>query len=619
MRYSQDLLDRIRERLSLSDIVGQSVSLKQKGAYHLGLCPFHTEKTPSFTVTNAKGIYYCFGCGSTGTVYDFLMKQRGFAFPDAVKYAAEKAGVALPKEEFSPEQEKQEKERLLLFEVLKAAQSFYKDTLKSAEGQRARAYIEKRNITLESQSRFGLGYAPAQQRAVSSYLKEKGYASELMEAAGLLQQRKEKEGVTRVDRLKGRLIFPILDKKGRLIGFGGRSLNQEEPKYLNSPETLLFKKGETLYGIYEIYKNTELLKKISNGTQPFLVVEGYIDVISLNQEGIASVSPMGTALTEQQLLETWRLSSEPYLCFDGDMAGKRAAMRALDKALPFLKPGFSLKFIFLPKGEDPDSLIQSGRKEVFLNSLHSALSLADTLWGFLVEEKRFDTPELLAAFKKEYKGKLSTIKDKDVREAYHNDFDERFEKFYVSKQFSKGFQERKFFASKKEKSLNVLKTISQKNTLPHVQKIQDASFTRKKVLLGMVIRYPFLLEEEGESLLGVSFFREEYATIRDELIYFYEQGNPLEFEALHIYLITKGYDYLVKEFFEKDLLVVAPFLKGYASSEEIKEHWKELWSLIEEEPMLKKDIEVAKEDFLKTMSSEAWQRLRLLRQLPKTK
>ena len=619
MRYSQDLLDRIRERLALSDIIGQSVSLKQKGAYHLGLCPFHTEKTPSFTVTNAKGIYYCFGCGATGSVYDFLMKQRGLTFPDAVKVAAEKAGITLPKEEFSPEQEKQEKERLVLFEVLQAAHSFYKDSLKSAEGQKARSYIEKRKITLESQKQFGLGYASIQQRALSSYLKEKGYTFELMEMAGLLQQRKEKDESSGIDRLKGRLIFPILDKRGRLVGFGGRSLNQEEPKYLNSPETPLFKKGETLYGIYEIYKNLELLKRLSKGMQPFLVVEGYIDVISLSQEKITAVAPMGTALTEQQLLEIWRINSEPYLCFDGDMAGKRAAMRALDKSLPFLKPGFSLKFVFLPKGEDPDSLIQSGRKEVFLKSLDSSLSLADTLWDFLVEGKRLDTPELLAAFKKGYREKLSFIKDRDVREAYRLDFDERFEKFYVSKHFSKKLQEKKLYVTKKENFLNSPQTLSQRHTLPRMQKVQDASFTRQKVLLGMVVRYPFLLELEGEALLQVSFFREEYAKIRDELISFYELGNSLEFKALHIYLIEKGYDSLLKEFFEKDLLIIAPFLKGHSSSEEIKEHWKELWKLIEEEPMLKKDIEIAKEDFFKTMSSEAWQRLRLLQELPKTK
>lgn len=611
MRYSQDVIDHIRERLILSDIVGKSVSLKQKGAYHLGLCPFHTEKTPSFTVTNSKGIFYCFGCGVSGNVYDFLMKQQGVSFPEAVKVAAEKAGVTLHAENLSLEQVEREKEKNLLFEILQDVQSFYKEQLKSAEGERARSYLEKRRVTLESREEFGLGYAPVQSKVLREFLKEKGYSYDLMEQGGLIQKKKIEGEVSQgVDRFRGRLIFPILNKRGRLVGFGGRSLDKSEPKYLNSPETPIFKKGEILYGLYDIYKDLHLMKALSSGNQPLVVVEGYMDVISLAQERISSIASMGTALTEQQLLEIWRVSPEPYLCFDGDMAGKRAALRALDRGIPLLKPGYSLKFVFLPKGEDPDSLMRSGRKETFLTSLEKAFSLSDTLWDSLVEGKRLDTPELVASFKKEYREKLALIKDKNVKEAYYHDFEERFEKLLSRNTHSN----KKFLKRPQEKNFSTPNTIPYSHSLPRVRNIQDRPFIQQKILLALLVKHPFLLETVGELLMRLSLAREDYSEVRDSLIIFYEEGKTLEFKTVHAYLIKKGYDLLLRDLFSPEMLALAPFLKGNISNEEAKAYWKEIWSLVEEEPTLKKDIEAAKEDFYKTMSPEAWQRLHHLQQ-----
>ena len=312
--YSQSLLSEIKGRLTLSEIIGKTVQLRKKGPEHHGLCPFHQEKTPSFTVNNAKEFYHCFGCGQHGSVFDFLMHQNHLTFMEAVKQAAEMAGVSLPTVQ-APLNPQVEKEKLSLLQLLESACQFFEQRLAIPEGREALQYlVQKRKLSVHTIKKFRLGVSPADKDLLKNHLLAQGYPLPQIQTAGLLSQW---DDGTWHDKFRNRLMFPILDKKGQVIAFGGRILGPGEPKYLNSPETPVFHKGHTLY-------NWMHAQNSSQKKDPLVVVEGYMDVISLSQHGYERVvAPLGTALTEDQIQSLWKLGAEPLLCFDGDEAGQR--------------------------------------------------------------------------------------------------------------------------------------------------------------------------------------------------------------------------------------------------------------------------------------------------------
>ena len=360
MRYPADLLDEIRSRVPVSRVVERHVKLKRAGREYMGLSPFKTEKTPSFTVNDHKGFYHCFASGEHGDIFSFLMKVAGLTFPEAVERLASEAGVILPAPK--PVDEAKVGHETRVREALEEACRFFESALAGREGNGARAYLERRGVQFPEIKSFRLGYAPDSKAALKQHLGGKGFSLAEMQDAGLLIH--GEDIAIPYDRFRGRLIFPIMDAKGRVIAFGGRALQPEQqPKYLNSPETELFHKGHVLFNLAPAREAAKTAKTV-------VVAEGYMDVIALTRAGFANaVAPLGTALTSDQLRLLWTMVPLPTLCFDGDVAGQKAAHRALDTALPHLEPGRSLQFAFLPEGRDPDDMVTGGARDALANRL----------------------------------------------------------------------------------------------------------------------------------------------------------------------------------------------------------------------------------------------------------
>ena len=414
MAFPAAFLDELKTRIGLVPIVGKRVRLIRRGREHLGLCPFHKEKTPSFTVNEDKGFYHCFGCGKHGSIFDFVMETEGLSFPEAVERLARDAGMELP--ERDPETRVRDESRGALVPALAAACTFFERTLRMPEGAHALEYLRGRGLADETIAQFRLGYAPDKRDALKAALMREGFTEERLIEAGLLI--KPDEG-NPYDRFRGRVMFPIADRRGQVIAFGGRVLGDGEPKYLNSPETPLFHKGFTLYGLSHAAGPARTAGEM-------VVVEGYMDVIGLHQAGIRNaVAPLGTALTEDQIRLLWRITPEPVLCFDGDAAGSRAALRAVVRALPLLKPGYSLRFAFIPAGEDPDSLIRRQGADAMRKVLSRPLALSETLWLFETETGLPATPEARAALEDRLRRHALEIEDPTVRTHFLQAFRDR--------------------------------------------------------------------------------------------------------------------------------------------------------------------------------------------------
>src|SRR5215469_12727372 len=370
MAFPPRFLDELRQRVSLAEVVGRRVKLIRRGREFTGLCPFHNEKTPSFSVVEDKGFYHCFGCGAHGDVIGFSMQAENLSFPEAVEQLARRAGLEVPQE--THEERERAERHATLQTAVDAACAFFEKMLHGPEGRGARAYLEGRGLDDAAIRRFRLGFAPDGRDKLKRAVMSSTVPEALLLEAGLL--RKPEGGGESYDYFRNRVIFPIGDRRGRIIAFGGRVMDDGQPKYLNSPDTPLFQKGRVLYGW--------ALARVAAAKDPSaIVVEGYMDVIALHRAGFTTaVAPLGTALTERQIEELWRLAPEPVLCFDGDSAGQRAASRALARALPILKPGMSLRFAILPPSEDPDSLILHHGASAMRELLDRAQPLAEVLW-----------------------------------------------------------------------------------------------------------------------------------------------------------------------------------------------------------------------------------------------
>ncbi len=379
MRFTADFLEDLKSRLPVSEVVGRRVALKKAGREWRGLSPFNKEKTPSFYVNDQKQAWFDFSSQKNGSIFDFVMMTEGVTFPEAVERLASMAGVALPRS--TPEAEAREERRKTLHDVVEIAAKFFETTLAARAGAKARGYLADRGIEPKTQLQFRVGYAPSERFALKEHLGAQGISAEDMIEAGLLVHGDDIP--VPYDRFRDRVMFPITDLRGRVIAFGGRALEKDaQAKYLNSHETALFHKGGTLYNI------ASARKAAHDGAQ-LIVVEGYVDVIAMVTAGYpAAVAPLGTALTEDQLALLWKMSDEPLLCFDGDGAGRRAAYRAVDLALPHIKPGKTVRFALLPEGQDPDDLVRSGGREAIGEVIGAARPLADMLWQRETEVRR---------------------------------------------------------------------------------------------------------------------------------------------------------------------------------------------------------------------------------------
>ena len=413
MAVSPEFIEDLRQRVPLSDVIGRRVKLVRKGRRHTGLCPFHSEKTPSFSVVDDDGFYHCFGCGVHGDAISFLRETDGLDFLEAVERLAEMAGVAVPRS--APQDTKKMAQRKAALDILEVTTRFFQDALKHDDGRDAARYVQNRGLPDQIISTYRLGYAP--RNGLRAALSANGFHEDDMLAAGVIR-RSDRDG-SLFDYFRDRVMFPIENRQGKVIAFGARALGDAQPKYLNSGDGPTFAKKAVLYGWVQA---REALRR----NLPLVVAEGYMDVIAIHQSGVAAaVAPLGTALTEEQIGLLWKLHDEPILCFDGDGAGQRAQMRALERILPLLTPGKSARLPVLPAGKDPDDLLREAGSEGFSKVLATARSLVDSLWDGIAAQHDVRQPEARAQFWQEVRNRVRLIAHNQVRSAYGDEIETR--------------------------------------------------------------------------------------------------------------------------------------------------------------------------------------------------
>ena len=427
MRFTDTFLDEIRQRLPITQVVGEHVLWdKRKSQPGKGdmwaCCPFHAEKSPSFHADDRRGIYHCFGCGASGDHFRFLTEKAGMSFPEAVEKLASMAGIAMPARD--ERTEKREAAQRTLIDVMELATKYFEAALAHNIGARARGYLFERGVSPASQARFRVGFAPDSRNGLKEHLAANGVSAQAMVDTGLVTSRDD-DPLT-YDRFRNRVMFPITDFRGRVIAFGGRAMSADVPaKYLNSPETELFSKRQTLY-------NGFTAKTAARDGASVIVVEGYLDVIAAVSAGFeGTVAPLGTALTEEHVQLLWRMSDTPILCFDGDKAGLKAAERAADLILPHLKPGKTVKIATLPEGLDPDDLIKAQGRGAFADVIEKARSLSDMVWSFETGGLVPEAPEERAALQARLRERANGIQDSTVRFHYQQAFDEKLKAFFA--------------------------------------------------------------------------------------------------------------------------------------------------------------------------------------------
>ena len=533
MSLSTAFLDELRARTTLSAIISPSVKLLRAGREWKACCPFHNEKTPSFTVNDDKGFYHCFGCGAHGDAIRFLTDHRGMPFMDAVKELAAKAGMDVPTPD--PRAQEQAQRASTLTDVMASVAAWYTEQLNGLAGAEAREYLKRRGIDAATAERFGLGLAPDNRTALKRALEKLG-EDKLVETGMLIQPDPSTSsgqvGET-YDRFRGRLMIPIRDPRGRVIGFGGRIMGQGEPKYLNSPQTVLFDKGRTLY-------NLDRAGPASRTAKRLIVVEGYMDVIALDRAGISEVvAPNGTALTEGQLERLWRLDPSPILCFDGDNAGKKAAIRAATRALPLLRPDRTLRFVELPSGQDPDDIIRTGGREAFETQLATPEPLDARLWRHELDAEPLSTPEAWAGLKQRLIDHAAAIGHADLARMYREDWLNRF------------FEQRRPAGSSPQRQFTPQKRGSFKNgrfvpPLPPVganaRAIASTGIdapTARALILGFA-NFPEELPGHCEQLASLPIADEPTAKMRDDLVNATFSGATLDHEGVATILGPDG-------------------------------------------------------------------------------
>ena len=541
MRYSPNLLDEVLRRTDLVQLVGRRVKLVRKGRVMWGCCPFHKEKSPSFKVENERRAYKCFGCGAGGDAFRWVMETEGLSFPEAVEKLASEAGVELPK--WSAEDEAREEKKKSLYDIVEMAAKFYEDKLREPAGQTAREYLKSRGLDEAAAKQFRLGYAP-RDNALSEYLKTQNVTADDMIAAGLA--RSGERGLR--DFFFDRLMFPITDARGRAIAFGGRALSADaQPKYINTGETPIFSKGHLLYNFASARPAA-----LKNGT--IVLAEGYMDVIALVRAGFeASVAPLGTALTEDQLMLLWRVTPEPVLAFDGDEAGLRAGNRAAHLALPHLKPGHSLRFAFLPAGEDPDSFVKAHGPAAMKKLLDDAQPLSHVLWRAETESKDFSTPERRAGLERSLAEIVSAISDSKVADYYRRDFDSRvFDSFKRRQPVAprRGYENAKPGSPRrgaKQGQMPALAPVSAevKNSLLARAGAGGARRMKELEVAGLLLEHPELGSAHAEALAALVFMDRSLDRLRHELLNLAASGIGLEKGALENHLVRVGLGELV--------------------------------------------------------------------------
>ncbi len=584
MSFPPSFLDELRQRLSLSDLVGQRVKLLRAGREYKACCPFHAEKSASFTVNDAKGFFHCFGCGAHGDAIGFSMRMDNLSFPEAVEKLAGLAGLNVPQD--APQDRARQESEKSLFSLIEEATRFFEQQLRQPAGAEARAYLKNRSLKPETIANFRLGYAPSDNSLIGC-LKEKGYSNAQLINVGLARQA---EGEDRIySFFRNRLIFPVGDRRGRMVAFGARLLSGEGPKYINSPDHPLFHKGDLLYG----YSRA----RISAHTGPLLVAEGYMDVITLTEAGFTgAVAPLGTALTEQQIDSLWKLlpppgseppAQPPILCFDGDTAGQRAAARAIERLLPKLSADRTVRIAFLPEKSDPDSLIRQQGAGAMRDVLLQALPLDEAIWREACSARNLNTPEDKAGLREALRRRLSLISDKTVRDLYREALAQKLQSLRqpLEKETSTAKQPTRFINRKTP---------------------QDSEALREKVLLAVMINYPSLFHEFGDALAHLGFVH--YETLRHDLVEILATDMDMPPPTLQQKLLEQGHAAALGEILSEKTYMHAGFARAGRAEEMARLGWLEQ-SHLAQKKQVGMEIRRLQQDVVQDESGASYDRL----------
>jgi DNA primase len=606
VRFDDRFLDEIRSRLRPSDVIGKTVKLRRQGREYAGLSPFTKEKTPSFFVNDEKGFYHCFSSDKHGDIFSFLQETERLSFPEAVERLAGEAGLAMPVQDAG--QVERDRQRSTLQDWLETAAAWFEGELKRPGGQAARAYLEKRQLPTDDWKRFRIGYAPSGRTGLKDYLVAKGARPADLVQAGLLIQ--PEDGGAPYDRFRDRIMFPITDLRGKVISFGGRALDSEaKAKYLNGPETELFSKSQVLYGLYDARKI--LGSGAADG--PLVVVEGYMDVIACQRAGVAAVAGMGTALTEEQMALMWRFHPEPTLCFDGDGAGQRAVARAIERALPHIKPGKSFKFAIVSGGKDPDDVLREQGAAALKAQLAQTTPFVDALFTLQREMEPLDTPERRASLKGRLRNVAAAIQDKDLAQAYRDELLNRFDALFarpVQAQPSPFPQRRrpaggwrgddrfpdrgpptpegKAAARRLEEGLDPLAAAVAKGALDDPARLDP----RLEVLEAHGLGHPALDD------------------LASEIIRLRLDADVLDSEGLTRHLTSRGFGALLGEIDRAARIAGAPFLNPDLPLDAARLSWSHAFEVLTRMAALESALSVAKAELTESSDTQAFMRLK---------
>jgi len=545
MAVPPEFIEDLRQRVPLSDVIGRRVKLIRKGHRHIGLCPFHAEKTPSFSVVDDDGFYHCFGCGVHGDAISFLRETEGLDFIEAIERLAEMAGLTLPRS--TPQDSIALRQRKVVLDILEETTLFFEAALRSDDGRNARLYLKQRGLDRAIAKSYRIGYSP--RNGLRSALGSKGFSDLDMLTAGVVGK-SQRDG-SLYDYFRDRVMFPIENRQGRVIAFGARALNEAQPKYLNSGEGPSFSKKSVVYGWVQARESVRR-------DLPLVVAEGYMDVIAIHKTGLAAaVAPLGTALTPEQISLLWKLHDEPVLCFDGDTAGQRAQMRALERILPLLEPGRSIRFAVLPEGNDPDDLIRASGYDEFQKVISTARSLIDSLWVSLQEEYDLIQPETRAQFWQAVRGHVRSIGNNQVRSAYGDEIESRI-------------------ALMRNQTRGVSSMVAPRLAL----RPKTGLINRHRALVALLLAHPAMVSANFEALSMLDSGDKKLESLKKALIDAVI-GNPdLDVVAIRHHLNGLNLGDVLAELTGEDMRARLPFDPNKLSSEEAAVYFGELLELV---------------------------------------
>ena len=583
MAFPPRFLEELRNKITLSQIIGQKIKLTKRNRDFVGLCPFHKEKTPSFSVSDERGFYHCFGCGAHGDAISFLMGTEKLNFMEAVERLAHHAGMEMPHQ--SEEDKRHFERQTSLYAIMEKACQFFQNQLYKPCGQKALQYLKNRGLSDDMISHFRLGYAPTGNLLRQTLLRDGCSEKDLMDL-GLVCKSKN-AGQDNYDYFRDRVMFSITDLKGHIIAFGGRVLDKSEPKYLNSPETNLFHKGENLYAYWQ---SLDSIRKTGN----VVLVEGYMDVIALHMAGITNaVAPLGTALTENQIEILWRHAKEPVICFDGDAAGRKAAERACKRVLPILKEGHSLRFVWLPEGLDPDDFVRAKGRDEMDNLFRSNKTLSWFLWNNAVEGGDFTTPEKRAMLEKDMMDTCAQIKNPSVRSYYEKEMQANLKTFTHD------------LLRKNPNSQKHTSTMIQVENVPVLQ----PHLSDMKMLLAYIVSYPDICGSYLENLSAIKMSDKKVLRLLEILTT--ELSDDVK-------ISSEEFAKLLEEKYSKNIFIylsgeLEMLKRAERTPQTIKEEMQSRITALQLN-VLEDDIKSLMAEFSKTPTSELWAQILALKQ-----